>query len=283
MREAMALSGQRGRLNWALVLGAGLLGIAGCGERLYEERLENTRKLYSHLELLDANLHRDWVDPDYGVRLRVPLKFGMIAATAAPSGSLSPDASQGTKAEAPAGADDRQPKYLNVELPGLRAAFAANLRILAVNGGAADDSGFIYVLTNHHLANSGERARTFHADLVAMLAQALHTAVKPEDWSEPKFPMKVGTFAETVAYKLAVISPREPIFGVERQFSVYMHQEGDVQVVILCVFPKDVDASEKLAERMPLCLETLRVPGDKLSRPAPAAGGTPSKGPAAGF
>jgi hypothetical protein len=281
MFKAAKFSGQRDRLILALVLGAGLLLLAGCGEKLYEDRLENTRKLYSHLELLDANLHRDWVDPDDGIRLRVPSNFGLIAPTAVSTESLS--GAQSPNPDGPAARDERQPNYLNVELPGLRAAFAASLRVIPANGGAASDHGYIYVLTNHHLANSADHAKTFQADLVTMLGDALHTAVKPEDWTDPKFPLKVGTFAETVAYKLAVISPREPIFGIERQFSVYMHQQGDVQVVILFVLPKDVDGSEKLTERIPLCLETLRVPGDKLGRPSPAAGGAPAKGPAVGF
>jgi hypothetical protein len=281
MRKAATFSAPRDRLILALVLGGGLLGLAGCGEKLYEDRLENTRKLYSHLEFLDANLHRDWVDPDEGIRLRVPSQFGMIAPGAAPAETLS--AAQGARPEEQTGRDERQPNYLNVELPGLRAAFTASLRVIPANGGSANDHGYIYVLTNRHLANSAERARTFQSDLVSMLGNALHTVVKPEEWTDPKFPLKVGTFADTVAYKLAVISPKEPIFGIERQFSVYMHQEGDVQVVILFVLPKDVDGSEKLTDRIPLCLETLRVSGDKLSRPSPAGGGTPANTPAVGF
>lgn len=281
MFKGAIFSGQRDRWILVPVLGVGLVFLAGCGEKLYEERLENTRKLYSHLELLDANLQRDWVDPDDGIRLRVPSNFSQIAAAAAPAESLS--GAQSANPDGPAARDERQPNYLNVELPGLRAAFAASLRVIAANGGAADNRGYIYILTNHHLAHSADHARTFQADLVTMLGNALHTAVKPEDWTDPKFPLQVGTFAETVAYKLAVIAPREPVDGIERQFSVYMHQEGDVQVVILFVLPRDVDASEKLTERIPLCLETLRVPGDKLGRPNPAAGGTPAKGPAAGF
>ena len=54
-------------------------------------------------------------------------------------------------------------------------------------------------------------------------------------------------------------------------------------VTVLCVFPKDVDPSEKLTERMLLCLETLGVSGNKLTAPSAAGGATQGSTPAASF
>jgi hypothetical protein len=55
-----------------------------------------------------------------------------------------------------------------------------------------------------------------------------------------------------------------------------MFDQGDVRVAVLFVLPNDVNASEKMTDRIPLCLETLRVQGDKLVAPtvAPAGSGT---------
>lgn len=283
------LSASALRVGGVFLIALGLL--AGCGRQEYEERLENTRKLFAHLEILDANLHRDWVDVPTGVKLRVPLQFSAMAApasSAAASGSsLGGESGAGKNGDGKKGAaapempDERQPKYLNVELPGLRGAFTTSLKVIGANGANSQADGFIYVLSNHHLANSGDSARTFHQDVVAAVAEALRMGVKPEDWRDERFPQKVGTFAEEVPYKSVVLAPAEAIFGVERRFSLYLYSQGDVQVVVLFVLPKDVDGSERLTDRIPLCLETLRVTGEKLA--VPAAGGAPAKGSAAGF
>lgn len=268
------------RVVRALVLGALAwvpLAFVGCGTEVYEERLENSKKLYGHMEVLDTHLHRDWVDADVGVRLRLPIQFSAMAASSAGAG-----ASLGSGQVAPAsGADDRQPKYMNLELPGLRGAFVAKLKIIAANAASANEDGFIYVLTNHHLANAREAAASFSSDLLKMLSQTLNVGYKPDDIRQAVYPQSVGVLAQPVQYKTVTLNPKEPIHGVERQFSVYMHEQSGIQTVILFVFPKDVDGVERLTDRLPLCLETLRVTGEKLA--APAGGASPTKAKAAGF
>lgn len=255
-----------------LLAGLSLAGIAGCGGEIYQQRLDNTKKLFAHLELLNAHLHQYWGDPQTGARLRIPLQFSMIPPPV-PTKSAGTD---GEPAEPEPVIDDRQPKFLNVELPGLRGAFFAKMNLVDPSAASVDPYGFIYVLTNHHLYDMPDKAREFHTDLVATLSDTLRTGVKPEDWRDEKFPLKVGTFADTVRYKSVVLSPSEMIGGLERQFSVYMFDQGDVRVAVLFVLPNDVNASEKMTDRIPLCLETLRVQGDKLVAPtvAPAGSGT---------
>jgi hypothetical protein len=81
-----------------------------------------------------------------------------------------------------------------------------------------------------------------------------------------------------VKYRNVTVTPTEEIAGYTRQFSVYMYSQGDIQVIVLFVLPADADASENLLKRVPLCLETLAVTGDKLALPmkggAPSAAGT---------
>lgn len=264
----------------ALFASAPLL-LTGCGTEIYESRVENTKKLFAHMELLDGQLHNDWVDDAVGVRLRLPLQFAMIPASAAQGGSLGGTASSGTAAPAASTGDDRQPKYMNIELPGLRGAFLAKLKIIAANGASTTEDGFVYVLTNHHLANAGSSAGTFSRDVVALLSQTLRVAVNPADERQERFPRADGTFAQVVNYRSLVLNPKEPVFGVERQFSIYMYEQGGIQTIVLFALPKDVDGAERLTDRIPLCLETLRVSGEKLA--APAAGSAPANAKSVGF
>ena len=88
---------------------------------------------------------------------------------------------------------------------------------------------------------------------------------------------------KSVNYDVATLTSDEAIAGYFREFTAYMYRQGDIQVVVLFVLPKDVEPSEKFAERIPLCLETLVVSGNKLV--APSAGGAAAGGaaPASGF
>jgi hypothetical protein len=213
----------------------------------------------------------------------VPNQYLMIAPPAKPeasAGGTSPGA--GERSGGPTViVDDRQPKYLNIELPGLRGAFFAPLGVVGAKAGDAEQYGYIYVLTNHHLFASVDKARDFGKDVVKLLADALQVGVESEDkWAKEKYPPRVGTFVQPVEYKAVVLSPSKTINGAEVQFSFYIREQGDIQVVVLFMLPKDVVVSERLTDRIPLCLETLQVTGDKLARPTVAA---PSTGPASGF
>src|SRR5258707_14858447 len=102
----------------AVALVPGLL--IGCGAELYETRLDNTRVLFAHMELLNEHLLGKWTDPENAASLRVPLQFGLLAP---PAPSDKPAQPQGKPAEGEEGAgaedevhDDRQPAYLNLEL-----------------------------------------------------------------------------------------------------------------------------------------------------------------------
>jgi len=263
---------RRFRVLRSILLAAGLMIFAGCGAELYQQRLENTKKLFAHLEQLNANLHQYWGDPQTGTKLRLPLQFAMIPPPAPPK-----PAEDGTPAEPEVVVDERQPKYLNIELPGLRGAFFAKMSLVDSGAASVEPYGFVYVLSNHHMYDAPDKAREFHVDLISSLSETLRTGVKPDDWHDEKYPLRVGTFADTVRFKSVVLSPAEPIGGLERQFSVYMFDQGDIRVAILFVLPKDVNNStEKLNDRIPLCLETLRVTGEKLLPPnvAPAGSGT---------
>jgi len=258
--------------------------LAGCGADLYEERLGNTRILFAHMQLLNEHLQGRWTDPETGVSLRPPLQFGLLAPPVKPQKATD---AQGKPADGEAGNDteeeeihdDRQPKYLNVELPGLRGAFQAQIKYIGDNNLDAVGDAWLYVMTNHDLAEQVEQAKTFNQDFVKSLAEAAHVSPPEADKFEsieyPRVPKRMpgvpssGPFVKPVKYTAVTINPPEAIDGMERQFSLYLHEQGDIQVIVLFVLPQNVATSERFSERIPLCLETLEVAGDRLSLPSP--------------
>lgn len=257
--------------------------MAGCGSELYEQRLENTRRLFQHMELLDSHLTGEWSDAGSGLRIRPPRQFQMIPAPAPRKKSAEePDVSD---------VDPRQPPYLNVELPGLRAAFIADLG--AVNEGKpAPTSGYMYVLSNHVVGKKGPGDNTakFGENVVTILCEALHMSARPEDWQTVVFPSRRDVFVNPLEYRQVMLSPQDLVLPLkdghdrlQSQFAIYIYKQGEVQVVVLFVFPRDYNSDEQLDKRIPLSLETLGVEGDSAIRQAaPAAGGNAPAGGAGG-
>jgi hypothetical protein len=273
--------------RWFAMLSVLLL--AGCGADLYEERLENTKVVFARIDLLNQHLQSLWTDGDgVGVRLRVPQQFGLLPPPAKPDPSAQPAAkpAEGDEAagneEGAAEAeihDDRQPAYMSVELPGLRGAWKAEVNINAENNVAVKGEAFVYVMSNHHLADKVEEAEKFSQEFIKALAEAAH--VPPPDetaWETLTFPAKKGQFVKPRKYNKVGIDPDEPVGDLVRQFSMYIYTDGKVQVIVLFVLPKDVDnTSEKFAERIPLCLETLEA-SNQLVKPTAGGGPAPTSG-----
>ena len=288
--------------EWLSALALGALLLAGCGAETYEQRLGNTRLLFAHLELLNQNLQGTWGDPETGVSLRAPLQFVLLP----PPVKAQPDpaaqdpkpakgaAIQGAGGHPPAKGeeqeegsdetpDDRQPAYINIGLPGLRGAFRATVKMLAGSNEKSQGEAFLYVLTNHDVADQPEQAKNFEQEFISILTETLHVSVEPDRWRDEQFPLgdpgKNG-FVLPMKYKNVTVTSSEEIAGYTRQFSAYMYEQGDIQVIVLFVLPADADTSENFTKRITLCLETLSVSGNRLALPmkggAPAAAGAPS-------
>jgi hypothetical protein len=300
---------------------------AGCGAETYEQRLEITGKYFRSLELQKANLAETWVDPETGISLRPPRQFELLpppepkpedeqaaeqpqgdskradAPRNAAGGSEAEDGEAGDaeqndegKPDEPATPDEeeetpdpRQPEYLpDLRLPGLRGAFRAPLTVVDEDNRDAEGRGYIYVMTNHHLAGNEERARGFHDDLVKLLGEALNMRARPDDLHDQSFPTRKDAFMKPIKYRSLELVPEEPIgslareFGVATRFSLYLHEFEAVQAAVLFVLPRDAATKESLALRVPLCLETLRIPDGNLfkpgSRQTSIGGAEPGKG-----
>src|SRR5262245_27667863 len=152
-------------------LGLAALGLTGCGSEVYEQRLANTRILFAHEELLRENLQGKWIDPDYGVALRIPHKFEVLSPPARPGSAEKPAGEEGENAEEEVEiTDERQPKYLNVELPGLRGAFLAKVKVIGENRTDTNGDAFIYVMSNQDMSDRTDAAKEFNMSFVKTLA-----------------------------------------------------------------------------------------------------------------
>jgi hypothetical protein len=140
----------------------------------------------------------------------------------------------------------------------------AQLKTMTETNNSGEAQGYLYVLSNQHLGEDLDKAREFNATVFGALAESLHVFVEPNEWKEEKYPASPDTFATVRRYKAALLKPGELIGGVETEFWIYQYEDGDVQVTVLYVLPKDVDRGEKMFERVPLSLETVNINGNRL-------------------
>jgi len=262
--EQRPFTGRRQTTIWPALL---LLIVTGCGSEDYQDRLDTTSRYFASLELQDANLHGTWTDPATTISLRVPKQF-----TELPGPAPTPTDGSAASEEDP-GPDPRQPGFLTIPLPGLRAAFRANVSVVGENGRSATGAGYLYVLSNHHLAGNLEMAAKFESETIDLLASALDVSLKIDDRRNVTYPQRPDAFLKPVPYTEVELEPTEQPdemareFGVATRFSLDSHSDGDVQVILLWVLPRDLDTSEKMTVRRPLCLESLKIGQPQLLLP----------------
>jgi hypothetical protein len=293
------------RHEWWLASALGALLLAGCGAEAYDKRLGNTKLLFAHMEVLNQHLQGTWSDSETGISLRAPLQFVLlpppVRAAADPAAEKNkPARNAGAQEEAAEGEaaameegeageeevpDSRQPEYINIGLPGLRGAFKATVKLIAGNNANANSEGeaFLYVLSNHDLAEKPEEAKDFEKEFIKILTETLHVSVDADTgWRDEKFPPgdpSTNGFVTPLKYRNVTVTSPEEIAGYTRQFSAYMYEQSDIQVIVLFVLPADTDTSENMTKRIPLVLETLAVSGNKLALPAKGFGAPAGGGP----
>lgn len=287
---------RRGTTRAALaVFGIALapLLLAGCGQKQYEKRIEETAALFARIEVLDANLAGDYRDSF--VSIRVPRQFRMI-----PAPPPKPKPKPGEEAVESADFDPRQPDFANVELPGLRAAFEAQVDSAAEGNATAKQKAYIYLLSNHTIAaakkpiaapgdgpsepvNEVSPSR-FAEDVASLLAGALEAEIKPSrhtnEWVRETHPRNVaalfpsGSESPFPAQTYSVGTLSSVIREVPVELSLYLNQQGPAQVVVVFVTPRDILPSEQFGLRRDLALETLRLLSTTVNQSAPATAGT---------
>ena len=273
----------------ALGVMCGLL-LAGCGQETYERRLAETSALYSHIQVLEDNLGGTFADSN--ISLRPPKQFRLVAAPKA-------------DAEGESEFDPRQPDFVNIELPGLRASFRADLQCGSAGGQDSTQTGYLYLLSNHYLNNTPATTGTAKADegddltgalkkdpslftetVMRGFAEALGAqskqGPKPNEWPKESFPRTVAALfpvgSQNPFVQVSLVSSEMEATIREQPYDVtaYLLAEGQTQVLLLFVIPHDILPAEKMRERIDLSLETLRLVGAAAAVPGP--GGVPAAG-----
>lgn len=281
----------------ATVLLAGLL--CGCGSKTYEERLETTKKYYDYIDRLNQNLGSQ--NDISGVSLRLPKQFMLIPAPPRrpkPKPPAGGDPAGETAEEEPR--DPRQPDHLDIELPGLIAAWEANLDAVNGTGGSTQSAmlpGTIYLLSNHEYWRTFKTPKQtidptkFHEELMKTLEGALGVRVNERErgseadrvnkWFIEVVPdAKDEQFAPKKEIRTITLVPEseqesESDNDFPREYQVYLFANGDMKIALIYALPRNVSTGEDLLDRIRFSLQTLNVSPDKPS-------GTRSKGKAPG-
>ena len=251
-----------GRLGCLALLGC---LAAGCGSQTYQQRLDETELRFRYLAKLDANLDTKWSHPEGLFDVRVPLQFE--ESLAPPKPKLDEEGNP-IEPDEPV-VDPRQPKFLDVELPGLVAAWKGKVE-LASGKKAKLAPCYMYVLSNHDLwkENQQSEARSFSTDVSELLFSALGKELPlPDQWDTPRYPVAKG-YVKQKNFASPATPPDKVIDGVATNFSLFLYHAGKefeggvraVQVAVLFVIPNEIDSRrEQFDQRIPLCLETLNV------------------------
>ncbi|MCA8986298.1 MAG: hypothetical protein KDA78_01565 [Planctomycetaceae bacterium] len=280
----------RTRPHYRIFVCLGMLVLAGfltgCGGAVYEKRLEFTQKYYDYIDRLNRNLATQFAN--YGISLRVPKQFTEIPAP--PPRPRPAEGAEEEDAEEPV--DPRQPKFFDEPLPGLLAAWQANLTTVDGGGSTTQGKGHLYLLGNYDYWRTFKTPREigdplkFHEDVMNMLVDQLQIVLderqrgtatdRVNKWFNEVVPEAADEeFVRKKEFTTITLVPEESGDDEEQprmQYQVYLYQSGDMQIVLLYVLPRSVSAGEELDHRILLSLQTAEVSPDKPVGAAAAQG-----------
>lgn len=256
-----------------IACGIGLVCL-GCFDQPYTDRMKTTIELYDHIDTLNRNLGTP-VNIS-GFEFRPPFGFELIPPPEIPAPE---PGKENAPPPDPASIDDpRQPEYLGIKLPGLIAAWKKKVQI---DSPPEDREAFIYLLSNREYWTMPEGTPgrisppEFSKEVVNRIARDMEVVFEEKDWFREDVP-KGTKLVQKVTYDALQLVPKKTIAEVPTKFQIYLTSQGDNQGLILIVSPDSISAGEKLQERIPLSLETLRIPADK------GGGGVTTSGTGAG-
>ena len=279
-----------------------LTTIAGCGFQTYEERTETTKQYYDYVDRLNHNLGPQFADS--GISVRIPKQFTLLPAPKKrrKKAPKKPKAVAGEVVEvAPKEKvkDPRQPDYLDVEFPGLVAAWRADLNTVSGTGDSSQTAtipGTIYLLSNYELwGNYKGKNQTikksdplkFHEQVIGVLEDGLHIRIderargsasnRINKWFTETVPKaKDEQFAPKKEVRTITLVPEveEGETGIQREYQVYLFKNGDMKIVLIYALPRNVSTGEDLQDRILFSLQTLNVSPEK---PAKARGNGKAK------
>jgi hypothetical protein len=259
----------------------------GCGQAVYEQRLENTKRYYGHLGQLNANLAAEWQGP--GISIRPPLGFVLIPSPQRPENAVAAGRGDGADPADAAVLDERQPNFVNLDLPGLIAAWKWE-SFDAEGQARSQQTSYMYLLSNQEIGANPElreQALKFHDNTLRELSNTLEANVPRDDKGgtalvPEQFPANRDVFVAQLTYDSIALDTDVSNDRTNRTFSCHLFTQGEVQVIVLFVYSDVAEHQDVLLKRIPLCLETLTVSGDKIGVPATTITG-PSSTKSGGF
>lgn len=248
---------------------AALVLLNGCGAETYEQRLKETSQYFSYQDTRNQALSSFWSAPS--VELKVPIEFQQISAP--PKKPASKDG----EAESPEPeniVDPRQPDYADLFLPGLEGAWRCEVPV-DVNDETEERPAYLYVLSNASLLKEKQMdaALNFFEDVNNQIARSFNQFIKNEEFKTERFPQGKG-YTDPKPYNVGTFEPETPIEEIPYQFVIYQTENGNNQVVILLVIPKNMTNRSKIKEHMDYSLETVNVTSPQSGNSRSGSGST---------
>jgi hypothetical protein len=246
-----------------------VVSCCGCGVDKYEERLNESRKLFAEINEMEANLGREWSDK--GVQIRMPRKFEPL-----PPPEVETDEEGNVTYSGP---DPRQPHFSDEPLPGLIGAWKAEVGA-DVDGEPKDLPAYIYLLSNHFLWAGGDpgAAAGFHTLVLETVVNGIGLpSPEPTDWKAESFPPRPGMITQKTSQVWRSKTSRI-IDETPGDVSLHLLENGNMKIALIVVVPDTIDPSEKLPQRMELALQTIRIDKQEPGIGDGATGSQPSTG-----
>jgi len=262
-----------------------VLLLAGCGQKTYEERLQQSRMFYDYLQTVeDALAEAAWNRTDLGMSMRVPKPFSMPMP--------GPQKYKDKEGELVTGPDPREKNSLGTPLPGLMEAWEA-----AIDSPDGQPNAWIYLLSNQdrfrEADEGGPKPDDFLTDLENELMRAFQVTIPEGETSRvgdnvryrqwiPAENSDRAQYTTPKDYTVIRFMPDPEYNSADVQATVYERKVGKVQTALVFLTRKSTSAAFR--HRVGIALETFEVaevvPARKHAPMAGAAGQgqTPSSG-----
>lgn len=264
-------------LLFSCVLAAGAT-LSGCGQKAYEERLQQSRLFYEYLQSVEEALASPaWIRNDVGMSMRVPKPFGRVMS--------GPETFKDKDGDLVKGPDPREKNSLGTPLPGLVEAWEA-----ALDSEDGQPNAWIYMVSNQErfreMDQGGPPPEEFLTDLENELMRVFQVTI-PEgetsktgdnlrfrQWSPAQNSAR-ALYSTPKDYTVIRFVPNPEFNAADLQASVYERKAGKVQAALVLLTRKSTSAAFR--QRVEIALETLEI--DEViptrKRPAPAGNTQP--------
>lgn len=268
-----------GGLRWWFAFAIVL--VVGCGSEVYQQRLQETIAYLEYQARISRELGPEWRGKN--VHIRPPRQFELMPPPQGHAEGHSDGAADVVSIDA--SEDPRQPHYLDIELPGLVAAWEAHVEA-DTDEGPTQHSAYLYLLSNYDRAvqqQEGQRGVGDPDDLITdfedRLCRAVGVVLPEGDTGTGKernqryreiVPggLPNSKYCAQQEFTAIHLAPEWTVTDVAIEMQVYQWAGRKTQIVVLMVFPQGLSPHEALHDRLLLALETFRASDQHPTRPA---------------